>query len=51
MPRSGPPLVGLSASATLPRAHPTPVVQADGVRFLDGSFDAVAALNVLDPPY
>jgi SAM-dependent methyltransferase len=41
--------VGLDASATLLRNHPPPVVRADAVRlpFVDGTFDAVTALNVL----
>lgn len=49
LPPSGPRLVGLDTSATLLRAHPAPVVQADAARlpFLDGSVDAVTALNVL----
>ncbi|MDQ3761241.1 MAG: class I SAM-dependent methyltransferase [Actinomycetota bacterium] len=49
LPPSGPRLVGVDASATLLRAHPAPVVQADAARlpFADGVFDAVTALNVL----
>jgi len=49
LPPSGPHLVGVDVSATLLRAHPAPVVQADAARlpFLNGSVDAVTALNVL----
>jgi SAM-dependent methyltransferase len=49
LPRSGPRLIGLDASATMLRAHPPPVVQADASRlpFPTGVFDAVTALNVL----
>ena len=49
LPPSGPRLVGLDASATLLQTHPAPVVRADAARlpFLDGSVDAVTALNVL----
>ncbi|MGY1704552.1 class I SAM-dependent methyltransferase [Geodermatophilus sp. SYSU D00697] len=45
----GPLVVGLDAAASMVRAHPAPVVRADAVAlpFVDGSFDAVTALNVL----
>jgi len=49
LPPSGLRLVGLDVSATLLRAHRAPVIQGDAARlpFLDGSMDAVTALNVL----
>jgi SAM-dependent methyltransferase len=45
-----PRLVGLDASATMLRAHPPPVVQADAAAlpFVAGVFDAAVAVNVLD---
>jgi SAM-dependent methyltransferase len=45
----GPQLVGLDAAVAMVRAHPSPVVRADAARlpFVDASFDAVTALNVL----
>jgi SAM-dependent methyltransferase len=54
LPRSAPWTVGLDASATLLRHHPPPVMRADAARqpFVDGTFDAVTALNVLyHPPH
>jgi SAM-dependent methyltransferase len=45
-----PRLVGLDAAATMLRAHPPPVVQADATAlpFPTDVFDAVVAINVLD---
>jgi ubiquinone/menaquinone biosynthesis C-methylase UbiE len=45
-----PRLVGLDASATMLRAHPPPVVQADAAAlpFVADVFDAAVAVNVLD---
>jgi SAM-dependent methyltransferase len=48
LPTSGPRLIGLDVSATLLRAHPSPVVRADAARlpFMGGVFDVVTAVNV-----
>jgi SAM-dependent methyltransferase len=42
--------VGLDASATMLRAHPPPLVQADATAlpFVAGAFDVAVAVNVLD---
>ncbi len=46
---AGPLVVGLDAAAAMACAHPAPAVRADAARlpFVDASFDAVTALNVL----
>jgi SAM-dependent methyltransferase len=43
-------VVGVDASATMLRAHPAPVIQADAAALpvRAGTFDAVVAVNVLD---